>query len=69
MSSTAVRDALTGSPATALQAARPRWGERAIVGWLFLCAAFSVLVTVGIILALAGPAIEFFREVAPTEFF
>lgn len=68
MSSTAVRDALTGSPAAALHGAKPRWGERVIVGWLFLCAAFSVLVTVGIVLALAGPAIEFFREIAPTEF-
>lgn len=52
-----------------LTASSPRWGERAIVGWLFLCAAFSVLVTVGIIFALAGPTIEFFRQVSPSQFF
>lgn len=46
-----------------------RWGERAVVGWLFLCAAFSVLVTIGIIFALAGPTIEFFRQVPVSRFF
>ena len=36
---------------------------------LVLCALASVLTTVGIIVALAGPTIEFFREVSPLEFF
>lgn len=52
-----------------LTASSARWGEKAIVGWLFACAAFSVLVTVGIIFALAGPTIEFFRQVSPGQFF
>ena len=36
---------------------------------LFMCAAVSVLVTVGIIYALASDTISFFREVAPAGFF
>ncbi len=36
---------------------------------LFACALVSLLVTVGIVLALAGPTIEFFREVSPLDFF
>lgn len=68
MTSTVPRDTLTGSSTASIRRVRPRWGERAIVGWLFLCAAFSVLVTGAIIAALAGPAIEFFREVSLTEF-
>lgn len=66
--STVFRDALTGTPSTPLQGAPPRWGERVIVGWLFLCGAFSVLVTVGIVLALIGPALDFFRDVSLSEF-
>ncbi|MGC1207865.1 MAG: phosphate ABC transporter permease subunit PstC [Ornithinimicrobium sp.] len=58
-----------GADRVDLTASSPRWGERAIVVWLFLCAAFSVLVTVGIIFALAGPTIEFFRQVSPGQFF
>jgi phosphate transport system permease protein len=50
-------------------AARPRWGERIIVGLLMLCAGISVLTTVGIVIALAGPTIEFFGSVSITEFF
>ncbi|HLS73849.1 MAG TPA: phosphate ABC transporter permease subunit PstC [Actinomycetaceae bacterium] len=46
-----------------------RYGERAIKAWLFGCAAFSVLVTVGIIVALVGPTIEFFRQVDVGRFF
>ncbi|MDD9205631.1 phosphate ABC transporter permease subunit PstC [Georgenia sp. 10Sc9-8] len=52
-----------------LSAASPRYGEKAITAWLFLCAAFSVLVTAGIIFALAGPTIEFFRQVSFGRFF
>src|SRR6056297_1650879 len=68
MSSTVIGDALTRPPTPELTRGSPRWGERVIVGWLFLCAAFSVLVTAGIVLALAGPAIEFFRDVSFAEF-
>jgi phosphate transport system permease protein len=52
-----------------LGVARPRWGERIIQGALFACAALSVVVTVGIILALAQPTIEFFGDVSLSEFF
>jgi phosphate transport system permease protein len=53
----------------ALQTRRRRYGETAIVGILFLCAALAVLTTVGIFVALLGPTIEFFRHVGLTEFF
>lgn len=48
---------------------RPHHGERLIFGWLWLCAALSVLVTFGIVVALIGPAIEFFRVVPLSRFF
>lgn len=51
-----------------LGASGSRWGERAIVGWLFLCAAFSVLVTLGIVASLLGPALDFFAEISLWEF-
>ena len=54
---------------TRLSAPSPRYGEKAIVVWLFLCAAFSVLVTAGIVLALAAPTVEFFRQVDVARFF
>ena len=47
---------------------RPRPGERAIVGVLALCAAASVLVTVGIIAVLAGETISFFSKVGVFDF-
>ena len=52
-----------------LGVARPRWGERVIVALLFLCALVSVAVTIGIVFALAGPAIEFFGDVPIGDFF
>ena len=52
-----------------LGVARPRWGERVIIALLFLCALVSVAVTVGIVIALAGPAIEFFSEISIADFF
>ena len=36
---------------------------------MFLCAALSVIVTVGIVVALVVPSIEFFRAVSPGDFF
>jgi phosphate transport system permease protein len=57
------------SPAPRLGVARPRWGERAIQGLLFLCALVSVATTIGIIVALAEPTIEFFGDVGIGEFF
>jgi len=41
-----------------------------IVKWiLFACAGLTVLTTAGIVLALAGETVGFFREVSPAEFF
>lgn len=52
-----------------LSASSRRYGEKAVVGWLFLCAAFSVLVTAGIVVSLLTPTIEFFSRVSPANFF
>ena len=43
-------------------------GETIIGVILFLCAAFSVLITVGIVLVLLFEAVRFFRDVPVTEF-
>jgi phosphate transport system permease protein len=47
---------------------RPRWGERLIQYFLLLCALVSVATTVGIVIALAEPTIEFFGDVNVGEF-
>lgn len=46
-----------------------RLGELAIKGVLALAALISLLTTVGIVLSLLLPALEFFAEVSPWEFF
>jgi phosphate transport system permease protein len=51
-----------------LRAARRRWGEDVIKGVLALCALISVVTTVGIVVALFEPAIEFFGEVSIVNF-
>jgi phosphate transport system permease protein len=56
-------------PLEGLEAGHRRYGEKIIVSMLFLCAAFSVLVTVGIVVALVVPSVEFFRTVSVVEFF
>lgn len=52
-----------------LTVVRPRYGELAIQGVLFLCALVSIITTVGIVIALIEPSIEFFSEVSFKEFF
>jgi phosphate transport system permease protein len=47
---------------------RKRWGEAVIKGILALCALVSVATTVGIVVALFLPAIEFFQEVNFIDF-
>ena len=47
-----------------LRAARRRWGEDVVKGVLALCAVVSIATTVGIVVALLEPAIEFFREIS-----
>lgn len=45
-----------------LAAARPRYGERVVLGLLWLCGAISILTTVGIVLVLFVDAGAFFRD-------
>jgi phosphate transport system permease protein len=54
--------------AVALPRKKIRWGEQFVHLILFVAAAISVLTTVGIVLSLLLPAIEFFREIGPWEF-
>lgn len=52
-----------------LETSRNRIGEKVIVVWLFLAAAVAVLITVGIVVSLIIPTIEFFRTVPLDRFF
>jgi phosphate transport system permease protein len=45
-----------------------RWGEDVIKGLLALCALVSVATTVGIVVALLEPALEFFAEINPIDY-
>jgi phosphate transport system permease protein len=65
----ATSSAISGPAQRRLGVARPRWGERLIEAALFGAAMVTVLVTAGIVVSLAGPTIEFFREVPAREFF
>ena len=56
-------------PLEGLEAGRRRYREKIIVGSMFLCAALSIVLTLGIVLALLIPSLEFFGEVSPVEFF
>jgi phosphate transport system permease protein len=60
----------TGSPPSlrSLEAAGPRYGERAIKAFLGLCAVVSVVVTTAIVLSLLTPTIGFLREVSIVDF-
>jgi phosphate transport system permease protein len=63
----ATREAIGPQPVP-LRAARKRWGEDVIKGVLALCALVSVATTVGIVIALLFPAIEFFGEIDVVDF-
>ena len=52
-----------------LQAAKPRYGEKAIRGLLAACGILSVLTTTAIVISLIGPTIGFFEVVPASEFF
>lgn len=67
MATTTIDRSLDSPPS--LEASSNRWGEKAVVAWLFLCATLAVVITVGIIAALVGPTVEFFRLVPVREFF
>jgi phosphate transport system permease protein len=47
---------------------RTRYGERVIVGLLAACALVSVVTTIGIVISLIPPTLEFFEEVDPWSF-
>jgi phosphate transport system permease protein len=65
----ATQEATGGAqPAVRLRAARRRVGEDVVKGVLALCAFVSVATTVGIVVALLVPSIEFFRAVNPVDF-
>ncbi|MFA7266642.1 MAG: hypothetical protein WC054_10050, partial [Candidatus Nanopelagicales bacterium] len=51
-----------------LRRSRPRHGERVIAALLWMCAAISILTTIGIIWSLLVPTIEFFQAVPITDF-
>lgn len=65
----AVGSASPGSPG--LGVAKPRWGERAVLALLAVCAGISILTTIGIVLVLFVDASAFFRSEGVTivEFF
>ena len=51
-----------------LRQQRPRHGERLVYAVLFAAALVSVATTIGIVISLVIPAVEFFTEVPLTEF-
>lgn len=59
---------LQRASSVALPRKRIRVGELAVQALLFVAATISVLTTVGIVLSLVLPAIDFFRVVSPWEF-
>ena len=62
-------DAVVGQqPTVALPRKRIRFGETIVHVLLFVAAAISVLTTVGIVVSLLMPAIDFFREISPVDF-
>ena len=67
----ATQDTTVGAQAAPirLRAEGRRWGEDVVKGILALCALVSVATTVGIVVALLLPSIEFFREVSIVDFF
>lgn len=56
------------SPRRSLGAESPRYGEKAVKAFLFLCGALSVAITTAIVVALFGPAINFFRQIPIGDF-
>jgi phosphate transport system permease protein len=68
----ATPDAVVAPPGATpvdLRASSHRVGELLIRGVLGLCALISVVTTVGIVASLLLPAVEFFSEVNPIDFF
>jgi phosphate transport system permease protein len=51
-----------------LRSTNRRLGEKVVIASLFVCAALSVVITIGIAVALVVPAVEFFQQVSVKEF-
>jgi phosphate transport system permease protein len=64
----ATQEAVAAQRSFALPRKRIRWGELLIQAFLFLAAAVSVATTVGIVVSLLLPAIDFFGEVSVWSF-
>ena len=56
------------SGSTSVRRQSPRYGERVMMALLAGAGGLSVLVTIGIVVALLFPAIEFFREISVWDF-
>lgn len=56
-------------PAASLKRQRIRWGEKLIFLLLVFCALVSVITTIGIVIALISPTIDFFQQVPLWRFF
>jgi phosphate transport system permease protein len=61
-------DATLAGAAPGLRRRRRKWGEDVIKGLLALCALVSVATTVGIVIALVEPALEFFAEISVVDY-
>lgn len=59
---------MTSAGKSPLRRQESRWGERAIMGVLFVCGALSVLTTVGIVVVLLNETIPFFAEIPISDF-
>ena len=59
----------SGAPRGSLRRSRPRYGEQAVQGVLFLAALVSILTTVGIVYSLIPPTVDFFQQISFSEFF
>jgi phosphate transport system permease protein len=57
-----------GTSRPQLGAAGPRYGEKAFKAFFALCAAISVATTIGIVIALIGPSLQFLGEIGVFDF-
>ena len=57
------------APPISLRSTRAHHGEKVIKVLLALCALVSIVTTLGIVISLLAPALEFFAEVSPIDFF
>jgi phosphate transport system permease protein len=62
------RDVVAGPEPIRLRASGRRWSEDVVKGVLALCSLVSVVTTLGIVIALLEPSIEFFRQVSVADF-